>query len=181
MTVRPGYYLKIPFVWEPGCPVPNQASRLSFRPAPTDWLAEALSEVLATSLDPADQLAVAENGAHTAATVLLALSSPHFEQEPDWWQLAQTQGGEPVGFVLCSVFAQNAGQPLEGTIFYMGVLPGHRGEGYGRQLLDQATRTLARIGVRRIVCDTAACNAPMIAAFRHAGYIEREPWERPVR
>jgi hypothetical protein len=84
MTVRPGYYLKIPFVWEPGCPVPNQASRLTFRPAPTDWLAGALSEVLATSLDPADQLAVAENGAHRAATVLLALSSPHFEQELDW-------------------------------------------------------------------------------------------------
>ena len=89
MTVRPGYYLKIPFVWEPGCPVPNQASRLRFRPAPTDWLAAALSEVLATSLDPADQLAVAENGAHRAATVLLALSSPYFKQEPDWWQLAQ--------------------------------------------------------------------------------------------
>jgi GNAT superfamily N-acetyltransferase len=63
----------------------------------------------------------------------------------------------------------------------MGVLPGHRGDGYGRQLLDQATRTLARIGVRRTVGDTAACNAPMIAAFRHAEYIERELWERPLR
>jgi len=181
MTVRPGYYLKIPFVWELGCPVPNQASRLRFRPAPTEWLVEALSEVLATSLDPADQLAVADNGAHRAATVLLALSSPHFEQEPDWWQLAQTQEGEPVGFVLCSVFARNEGQPIEGTIFYMGVLPLHRGDGYGRQLLDQATRTLVRIGVRRMLCDTAACNAPMIAAFRYAGYIEREPWERSLR
>ena len=181
MTVRPGYHLKIPFVWEPGCPVPNQTSCLRFRPAPTDWLTEALSEVLATSLDRADQLAVAENGAHRAATVLLALSSPHFEQEPDWWQLAQIQGGEPVGFVLCSVFARDGGHPPDGTIFYMGVRPVHRGEGYGRQLLDQATRTLVRIGVRRIVCDTAACNAPMIAAFRHAGYIEKEPRERPLR
>ena len=161
--------------------MPTQASRLRFRPAPSGWLAEALSEVLATSLDSADQLAVAENGAHRAATVLIALSSPHFEQEPDWWQLAQLQGGEPVGFVLCSVFAQSGGRPLEGTIFHMGVLPVHRGNGNGRQLLDQATRTLIRIGVLRIVCDTAACNAPMIAAFRHAGYIEREPRERPVR
>jgi ribosomal protein S18 acetylase RimI-like enzyme len=181
VTVRPGYYLKIPFVWEPGCPVPNQAPHLSFRPAPTGWLADALSKVLASSLDPADQLAVAENGPQRAANILLALSSPHFEQQPDWWQLAQTQAGEPVGFVLCSVFAQNRGQPLEGTIFYMGVLPVHRGNGYGRQLLDQATRTLVGIGVRRICCDTAACNPPMIAAFRLAGYIEREPWERPLR
>ena len=179
--VRPGYYLKIPFVWEPGCPVPSRVSRLHFRAAPTEWLAEALSEVLATSLDPADQLAVAENGAHRAATGLLALSSPHFEQQPDWWQLAETQSGEPVGFVLCSVFAQNGGQPLKGTIFYMGVPSGHRGNGYGRQLLDQATRTLVKIGVERILCDTADCNVPMIAAFRHAGYIESEPWERPLR
>ena len=181
MTVRPGYYLKIPFAWQPGCPVPNQTSRLRFRLAPTGWLAAALSEVLATSLDPADQLAVAENGARQAATILLALSSPHFEQEPDWWQLAQTQEGEPVGFVLCSVFARNERQSPDGTIFYLGVLPAHRGNGYGRQLLDQATRILVQIGVGRIRCDTAACNAPMITAFRHAGYIESEPWERPLQ
>ena len=181
MAVRPGCYLKIPFVWEPGCPVPSSASRLLFRPAPADWLAEALSRVLATSPDPADQLAVAENGEHKAATVLLALSNQHFEHQPEWWQLAQSQEGEPVGFVLCSVFAHKRGQPIDGTIFYMGVLPVHRGNGHGRQLLDQATRTLAAIGVRRILCDTAACNAPMVAAFRHAGYIERKPWERPLR
>jgi ribosomal protein S18 acetylase RimI-like enzyme len=181
MTVRAGHYLKIPFVWEPGCPVPPQASHLRFRPTPNDWLARALSEVLATSLDPADQLAVAENGAHRAATILLALSNAGFQQQPDWWQLAETQAGEPVGFVLCSIFARNQDQPVEGTIFYMGVLPPHQGNGYGRQLLDHATRTLERIGVRRILCDTAACNAPMIAAFRNAGYIEKEPWARPLR
>jgi ribosomal protein S18 acetylase RimI-like enzyme len=174
-------YLKIPFVWELGCRVPNELSRLHFRPAPTDWLAGALAKVLATSLDPADQSAVAEHGAHGAATILLALSSPHFEQEPDWWQLAQTAAGEPVGFVLCSVFARKGGQPPGGTIFYMGVLPEHRGHGYGGPLLDQATRTLLGIGIGRILCDTAACNAPMIAAFRHAGYIEKAAWERPLR
>ena len=101
--MRPGYYLKIPFVWELGCPEPNQATRLFFRPAPTGWLVGALAEVLATSPDPADQLAVAENGVHGAAAALLALSNSHFEQQPDWWQLAQTQAGEPVGFVLCSL------------------------------------------------------------------------------
>jgi hypothetical protein len=84
-----GYYLKIPFVWEPGFPEPNQATRLCFRPAPTDWLVGALAKVLATSLDLADQCAVAENGAQRAATVLLALSSPHFEQQSDWWQHAR--------------------------------------------------------------------------------------------
>jgi ribosomal protein S18 acetylase RimI-like enzyme len=181
MTVRAGHYWKTPFVWEPGCPVPLQGSHLRFRPTTNDWLAKAVGEVLATSLDPADQLAVAENGAHRAAAILLALSNVGFEQEPDWWQLAETQAGEPVGFVLCSIFARNKDRPAEGTIFYLGVLPMHRGRGYGRQLLDQATRTLGRIGACRILCDTAACNAPMIAAFRNAGYIEKERWERPLR
>jgi len=181
MTVPAGHYLKIPFVWEPGCPVLPQASPLRFRPTPKDWLTKALSEVLATSLDPADQLAVAENGAHRAATMLLALSNTGFQQQPEWWQLAETQASEPVGFVLCSIFARSQDRPVEGTIFYMGVLPVHRGNGYGRQLLDQATRTLEHIGVCRILCDTAACNAPMIAAFRGAGYIEKEGWARPLR
>lgn len=181
ITVRAGYYLKIPFVWQAGCPMPIRASLLNFRPAPNDWLAKALEEVLATSLDPEDQLAVAENGARNAASILLGLSNKGFEQEPDWWQLGETQTGEPVGFVLCSILPRKEEGPVEGTIFYMGVLPGHRGKRYGGQLLDQATRTLARIGAVRILCDTAACNAPMVAAFRNAGYIERGPWERPLR
>jgi ribosomal protein S18 acetylase RimI-like enzyme len=181
MTVRADHYLKIPFVWEPACPLPPQPSHLRFRPTPYNWLAKALSEVLTTSLDPADQLAVAENGAHRAATILLGLSNVGFAHQPDWWQLAETQAGKPIGFVLCSILARNRDRPVEGTIFYLGVLPVHRGNGYGRQLLDQGTRTLARIGACRILCDTAACNAPMIAAFRNAGYFEREPWERPLR
>jgi ribosomal protein S18 acetylase RimI-like enzyme len=161
--------------------MPLSASPLHFRPTRNDWLARALAEVLTTSLDPADQLAVAENGARNAASILLGLSNKGFEQQPDWWQLAESQAGEPVGFVLCSILPRKDNRPVEGTIFYMGVLPVHRGNGYGRQLLDQATRTLARIGATRILCDTAACNAPMVAAFRNAGYIEREPWERPLR
>ena len=181
MKARAGYYLKIPFVWQPGCPVPGQATHLCFRPAPNDWLEDALSEVLATSLDPATQLAVAENGAPRAAAMLLGLSKPHFEQDPDWWQLAQTKAGEQVGFVLCSTFARSGSQPLEGTIFYMGVLLAYRGKGYGRQLLNQGTRTLVNIGACRILCDTAACNTPMLAAFRRAGYLERQVWERPLR
>ena len=179
--VPDGCYLKIPFVWERDCPVPAQESRLCFRPAADDWLAQALSEVLATSLDPADLLAVADRGAQAAASLLISLAGPPFKQQPDWWQLAQTHFGEPVGFVLCSVFVRDGERPLEGTIFYMGVMPGHRGNGYGRRLLDQATRTLLSIGAERILCDTAAINHPMISAFRHAGYIERQPWERPLR
>jgi ribosomal protein S18 acetylase RimI-like enzyme len=83
--------------------------------------------------------------------------------------------------VLPAVFAGKPKNAIrEGTIFYLGVLPEHRGKGYGHELLAQATRVLHEVGVWRILCDTAACNRPMIAAFRAAGYIEREPWERPL-
>ena len=179
--MRPDYYLKFPFVWQAGCPVPAAVSGLSFRPASTAWLEEALAEVLATSLDPADLLAVADYGAHGAATLMIDQAEAYSVRQPDLWQLAETPAGEPVGFVLCSVFAQKPGQTRGGSIYYMGILPAHRGHRYGRQLLDQATRALLGIGVQRILCDTAACNAPMIAAFRQAGYIESPPWERPLR
>lgn len=180
-NIRPDHYLKIPFVWEPGCPIPALSSRLHFRPAPADWLTNALSQVLTHSLDPADQLAVAERGPHEAANALIALADPHFQQQPEWWQRADKPSGEPVGFVLCSLLTGTAGSPPDGTIFYLGVLPEHRRNGFGHQLLDQATRTLLNIGVRRICCDTALCNAPMVTLFRQAGYLERPPWERPLR
>jgi ribosomal protein S18 acetylase RimI-like enzyme len=181
MSARSGYYLKIPFVWEPGCPVPSRAAHLRFRTADSDWLAGALSSVLATSPDPSVQLALSEYGPHKAAAKLLALSSPHFEQLPECWQLAETAAGQPIGFVLPSAFVREPRNSLrEGTIFYLGVLPEHRGKGYGHELLAQATRVLRQVGVWRILCDTAACNRPMIAVFRAAGYIEREPWERPL-
>ncbi len=181
MSDRSGHYLKIPFIWDPTCPSLLLETRLVFYPVQTDWLVESLALVLATSLDPADQTAVRERGAIKAAADLIALSAEHFEQLPEWWQVAQTQNGQLVGFTLCSLFAPALSVPREGTIFYLGVLPKFRGNGYGHQLLNQATRTLQQIGVGRIACDTAACNAPMIAAFRKAGYVEQAPWERPLR
>jgi ribosomal protein S18 acetylase RimI-like enzyme len=182
MTARSGSYLKIPFVWESGCPLPPQVAHLRFRTADPDWLVGALSRVLATSPDPSVQLAVSEYGPHQAAAILLASSSPHFEYLPELWQLAETAAVQPVGFVLPSMFTGQPGNALRrGTIFYLGVLPEHRGKGYGHDLLAQATRVLCQVGVGRILCDTAACNRPMIAAFRAAGYIEKEPWERPLR
>ena len=169
-------------MWEPGCPLPTQVAQLRFRTADPDWLVGALASVLATSPGPSEQLAVSEYGPHQAAVKLIALASPHFEQLPEWWQRAETVAGQPVGFVLSSVFAREPRTALrEGTIFYLGVLPEHRGKGYGHELLAQATRVLRQVGVGRILCDTAAGNGPMIAAFRAAGYIEKEPWERPLR
>jgi ribosomal protein S18 acetylase RimI-like enzyme len=183
MTSRPGYFIKIPFFWKPGCPVPAAERRLQFRAADRTWLEDALGEVMDSSPDPSDAHAVQQMGPRGAALDLLGAVHPYFEVAVGWWQCAEDERGERVGFVLPVVFADQARTRdglREGTIFHMGVLPSQRGKGYGHALLAQATRTLCAAGVWRIFCDTAANNAPMIAAFRAAQYLEREPWERPI-
>jgi len=183
MTPAPGHFIKIPFLWKPGCPVPAPEERLRFRAADRTWLEDALGQVMASSPDASDAHAVQQMGARGAALDLLGAVHPYFEFAADWWQCADDERGEAVGFVLPVVFADPARTRdglREATIFHMGVLPTQRGKGYGRALLAQATRTLCGVGVWRIFCDTAASNAPMIAAFRAAGYAEREPWQRPI-
>lgn len=183
MTPRPGYFIKIPFFWKPGDPVPAPDGRLRFRDADDAWLEDALAQVMATSPDPSDAHAVQRLGTLGAARDLLGEARPFFDFAPAWWQRADDEHGEPVGFVLPVVFAQEERTRdglREGTIFYVGVLPAQRGKGHGHALLAQATRTLCSVGVWRIFCDTAENNAPMIAAFRAAGYLERGPWERPI-
>lgn len=183
MTPRPGYFIKVPFFWQPGCPIPAPEQRLRFRAAERAWLEDALGQVMASSPDASDAHAVQQMGPRGAALDLLGAVHPYFEFSADWWQRADDERGEPVGFVLPVAFADPARTRdglREGTIFYLGVLPSQRGKGHGGVLLAQATRTLCAAGVWRIFCDTAANNAPMIAAFRAARYVEREPWERPI-
>jgi ribosomal protein S18 acetylase RimI-like enzyme len=119
-------------------------------------------------------------GPRGAAEETLALSrSDCFYYEPSWWRLATDQDGNKVGFFLPVAFAgKDRGGLREGTILYMGVLPSYRGNGYSRELLAQAVRTFQSIGVWRIFCDTDDNNAPMIAAFRAAGFRELPKWRR---
>ena len=183
MTPKPGYFLKVPFVWQPGCPMPAPEQRLTFRAADRAWLEDAMGQVMASSPDASDADAVQRMGPRGAALDLLAAAHPYFEFVANWWQRADDEHGAPVGFVLPVVFADAAHTReglREGTIFYMGVLPSQRAKGHGHALLAQATRILGAVGVWRTFCDTAANNAPMITAFRAAGYLEREPWERPI-
>jgi len=89
-----------------------------------------------------------------------------------------------VGIVLPVLLRQERhwkdGKP-QGTIYYMGVLPQHRGKGYGRELLNDATRLFIERECWRVFCDASAANEPMLRAFRSAGYTEKSPWQRPLR
>lgn len=181
--LQPGHYWKTPFLWEPGCQVPGPAPALHFEPAPAEWLTGAISQVMASSGDPSDQHAVTGLGERLAAQDLLSIAPTYFSWQPDWWQLARNDAGEAVGFVLPVLFRDEQrsrnGQP-QGTVFYMGMLPQHRGHGHAHELLAQATRIFIDAGCWRIFCDTGTDNAPMVAAFRRAGFMERKPWQRLV-
>jgi ribosomal protein S18 acetylase RimI-like enzyme len=119
-----------------------------------------------------------------AAAELLALAPEYFEMRPGWWRLARDTQGEPVAFVLPVLLrgerACKEGKP-QGTVFYMGVLPAFRGKGCARELLAEATRVFVEAGCWRIFCDTSSRNEPMLRTFRSAGYMERSPWQRPLK
>jgi len=181
-STDPGKFWKTPFIWEPGCPQPMPAT-LSFEPVDTEWLPHAVASVMAASVDETDQFAVDRLGALGAAHQLLAVASADFEVRPGWWRMARDKKRDPVGFVLPVLFRGEKtwryGQP-EGTIFYIGVLPSHRGRGHGAQLLAEATRVAIAANCWRNFCDTSSRNEPMIRAFRSAGYKELAPWQRPI-
>ncbi len=142
-----------------------------------------LGAVIATSLDEADLFNVRRLGVNAAVQQIYDLLPEYFERRPGWWRVAKSAKGEPLGFVLPVVFQEprfrKDGQP-QGTIFYMGVLPGRRGQRLGLELIHEATRVFIEANCWRIFCDTGTTNAPMIKAFRQAGYTERTPWQRPL-
>jgi ribosomal protein S18 acetylase RimI-like enzyme len=182
-ALQPGHFWKTPFIWEPGCPEPAAASSLGFVDADDAWLGDALAEVMSHSLDESDQYAVAHGGAAQAVEEFLAVAPQYFERPVNWWRAATDESGRKVGFVLPVLFQDKArwkdGCP-QGTIFHMGVLPEFRGRGYAGALLDEATRVFIQARCWRIFCDASTANAPMVNAFRQAGYKERTPWQRPL-
>jgi ribosomal protein S18 acetylase RimI-like enzyme len=181
--LRPGHYWKTPFVWEPGCPEPTADSPLRFEVADSEWLKDAVAQTMACSMDESDTFAVSQAGSSKAAEQLLAIAPEYFDTPPGWWRLARDAQGNRVGFVLPVLFKAEKrwkdGRP-EATIFYMGVLPAHRGQGHGGELLHEAVRICKLADCWRLFCDTGTDNHPMVNAFRAAGFKERKPWRRPV-
>jgi ribosomal protein S18 acetylase RimI-like enzyme len=193
----PGMYWKIPFIWEPGCPLPvttegatalhfvkaEGATALHFVQAEAEWLRQALAKAMASSLDESDRVAVQRAGAVGAADELLAICPALFAHADEWWRVAVDSMDRPVGFVLPAIMRDRSrwkdGQP-QGTIVYIAVMPDCRGRGHSHLLLAEATRVLVAAGCGCILCDTAATNAPMIQTFRKAGYLEKPPWQRPL-
>lgn len=150
--------------WTPDCGLPPRPGRLEYRPEPDD---EAIRAVFARvhegSLDAHVRRTIAASNLAGAADedlrILRWMPSPR-----EWWRMAYTPDGDVVGL---TVPARNYNHPVIG---YIGVVPEHRGNGYGYDLLVEATHLLVTEGVDRIVAATDLTNTPMAAAFAKAGY-----------
>ncbi|WP_433508884.1 GNAT family N-acetyltransferase [Nonomuraea sp. CA-143628] len=155
---------RLRYEWTRGTPVPEASERLVFRAEADDEVfVEAFSRVAVGTLDHHTRQALATTGPEAQARedVEGYRSMPG---DRGWWRLAYTPDGDLVGVALPSA---NAGGPVVG---YLGVVPEHRGHGYGDDLLGEITRLHAERGAERIVADTDAVNVPMARAFERSGY-----------
>jgi RimJ/RimL family protein N-acetyltransferase len=156
---------RLRFEWRPGTPVPEPSGRLSFRPVgDRGELVELMTLVLEGTLDAHSRADLARMPAARAAAEQYDDELAHYRSPRDWWRIATTRDGDPVGFVIP---ARNNYNPI---IAYIGVLPAHRGQGHIGDLLAEGTRILAAQDVPRIRAATDAGNVPMARAFHRAGY-----------
>jgi ribosomal protein S18 acetylase RimI-like enzyme len=89
--------------------------------------------------------------------------------DPNHWWLAAA-GGEPVGLLLVNPAVDGEGW----EIAYVGVAPGHRRRGYGRELVLKALVEAKAAGQPSVALAVDARNAPARELYRRLGF---EPLE----
>jgi RimJ/RimL family protein N-acetyltransferase len=152
------------YEWTAACGLPERPGRLDFRPEPDDSvILDVLRRMHHETLDAHARRIIAEQGLDAAAREDLEILR-WFPGPREWWRLAYTDEGDFVGLVVPT---RNHIAPVVGLV---GVVPEHRGHGYGYDLLAECTHFLAAQGADRILADTDATNTPMAAAFARAGY-----------
>jgi GNAT superfamily N-acetyltransferase len=157
------------YLWTPRCGLPERPGRLVFAPEPDDAVFfDALRRIHSVTLDAHARRAVDKGGVDLAVQEEMDFfrwcPSPR-----EWWQVARTRQGEPVGI---HIPAHNPERPCIG---FVGVLPQQRGHGYGYDLLAECTHFLVEQGAESIAAATDQGNSPMAAHFSRAGYpIQRE-------
>jgi RimJ/RimL family protein N-acetyltransferase len=154
---------RLRYEWAPGEQPPISTGRLRFRPGDEQEFLALFEQAALDTLDVTTcrALDVMDPAAQARDDYDFYLDCPG---ERDWWRVATTPDGEPVGFVVPSAtpYARNVG--------YLGVLPAHRGHGLVNDLLAEVTRFHAEAGADRITATTDVTNTPMAAAFDRAGY-----------
>ena len=178
-------YLKVPFVWEEPKPQIEVPSRLKFKAAKTlshEVLLSVVTRVMESSIDASARRQVLKCGSCQAAKQFLSESKDGFSYQDEWWQIGFNSDDRVVGFVFPVIYPDCARNGLEeATIYYIGVLPEYRRQGFAVDLLLKGTRILQDVGVWRVFSDTDANNVPMISTFKRVGYQQfSEPYQRPL-
>jgi RimJ/RimL family protein N-acetyltransferase/predicted N-acetyltransferase YhbS len=156
------------FEWR-GEEPPVVTPRLSFRTLEEvgeDAFVDAMREVSEGTLDREIRGERERLGAQRAAREFFE-DARKVEHDSAWWRLAYARDGELVGLVM------PAEPPGFLTIFYVGVLPRMRGQGYIDDLLAAGTASLLEARSRNdkpLIADTDVANAPMADAFERAGW-----------
>jgi RimJ/RimL family protein N-acetyltransferase len=151
--------------WNPGTPIPEPTGRLRFRDVDgREDLLPVLTRVLEGTLDAHSVSDLADKTPEQVAAAQYDEEFPDYSGPREWWRIATTPDGEPVGLVIPS---RNAYNPI---IAYIGVVPEHRGRGYVDEILAEGTRILAAQDVPRIRAATDLGNMPMVHAFARLGY-----------
>ncbi|MBV1848763.1 GNAT family N-acetyltransferase [Catellatospora tritici] len=146
-----------------GDPAPRRSDRLVFEPVDDTEATGICLAVIDGSLDGYTRRDVARHGAAEAARIMVA-DLVEFPSPREWWRVARTPHGEPVGLI---VPARNHTRAVVG---YIAVLPEQRGKGYVDDLLAETTALLVEHGADAVGADTDLGNRPMAAAFVRAGY-----------
>ncbi|AXB46627.1 GNAT family N-acetyltransferase [Amycolatopsis albispora] len=166
------------YTWTLDDGLPERPNRLDYRADPDDGAFHAaLMRVHEGTLDAHAQRAIAQGGLKQAADEDLELLK-WFPSPREWWRLAYTPDGDLVGL---TVPGRNYSGAVVGII---GVVPEHRGHGYGYDLLVECTHLLVENGEKRVLAATDLGNRAMAAAFERAGYPvtqERAVLEWPSR
>ncbi|MEO3753842.1 GNAT family N-acetyltransferase [Streptomyces sp. B6B3] len=152
------------YAWTPEHGLPERPGRLVFHPdADDEAFLDVLRRVHSDTLDGHARRAVAAGGVELAAQEELDFF--HWCPSPrDWWRLAATPDGEPVGLQV------PVRVPMGYAVGFIGVVPEQRGHGYGYDLLVECTHQLVELGAERIAAATDVGNVGMAAAFARAGY-----------
>ncbi|MEV7386875.1 GNAT family N-acetyltransferase [Streptomyces sp. NPDC091215] len=164
---KAGYELLVErynYRWTPECRLPERPGRLVFTGEPDDGVfLDILRAINSDTLDAHARRAVEEGGVELAAQEDLEIF--HWFPSPrEWWQVARTPDGEPVGIHI------PARNPVGACIGFIGVLPEHRGHGYAYDLLVECTHFLVEQSAEFIGAATDQGNLPMAAHFARAGY-----------
>ncbi len=145
----------------------SSGSRLFYRSSVEvgdDAFIEAIRQVTQDTLDQDDLDSVLEYGEEKAAQHYFAILE-ELDNRKDWWKLAFTDQNQLVGLVVPQKHGESTG-----VINYIGVVPEHRGHGYGKDLLAEGMRVLRENTVSEIIADIDAANFPMEDALIAQGF-----------